>query len=264
MRHPPSPDGATRLVLSTADGQRLDAGLLSGVGGGHPIGVALAHGFTGSWRGRDVLRAARALAEHADVLAFDFRGHGGSTGRSTLGDREILDLDAAVGELHRRGYRRVVTVGFSMGGSVVIRHAALHHGVDAVVSVSSPSRWFVRDTFPMRRLHWVVERRLGRTVARLALGTRIGSDGWDPVPEAPLELVGKIAPTPLLIVHGDADGYFGTYHARDLAAAAGEPTELWIVPGFGHAEAGADPTLLGRIAAYLPELLALPGGRSGE
>ncbi len=52
-----------------------------------------------------------------------------------------------------------------MGGSVALRHAALRGGVDAVVSVSALSRWFVRDTVPMRRVHWLCETALGRATA---------------------------------------------------------------------------------------------------
>jgi len=38
------------------------------------------------------------------------------------------------------GYEQVVTVGFSMGASIVLRHAGLIGGVDAAVSVSGPGR----------------------------------------------------------------------------------------------------------------------------
>ena len=48
-----------------------------------------------------------------------------------------------------------------MGASVAVRHAALHRGVRAVVAVSGPARWYYRGTAPMRRVHWVLERRLG-------------------------------------------------------------------------------------------------------
>ena len=121
-----------------------------------------------------------ALSAYAGVVAFDFRGHGRSTGQSTVGDQEVRDLDAAVIAARRLGYSDVVTCGWSMGGSVVLRHAALHGGVDAVISVSAPSRWYYKDTPPMRRLHWAVETRVGRFVLRRALRTRISPVGWDP------------------------------------------------------------------------------------
>jgi pimeloyl-ACP methyl ester carboxylesterase len=256
FRHPPNGlAGAESMRLRTPDGVRLNATHLPASAGDRDLGVVLAHGFSGNHLAERHWRIARGLARHAGVLAFDFRGHGGSAGVSTVGDREILDVDAAVGALRSMGYRDVVTCGWSMGGSVVLRHAALHRGVEAVVSVSAVSRWYVKDTTPMRRLHWLIERRAGRQVSRLLFRTRI-AEGWEDVPESPVEVVGRIAPIPLLLVHGDADAYFGVEHPRALAAAAGEPCELWVVPGFGHAEGAATPDLLDRIGTHLRALVA--------
>ncbi|WP_301177265.1 alpha/beta hydrolase [Actinomadura geliboluensis] len=235
------------LTLYTADGVRIDAGHLRGA---DEVCFVLAHGFTCSWRQPALRRIAGALGRHGGVLAFDFRGHGRSGGHSTVGDREILDVAAAVAAARRRGYRRVAVTGFSMGGAVVVRHAALHGGVDAVVSVSAPARWYYRGTVPMRRVHWVIERRLGRLAVRMARGTRIAPKGWDPVPEAPHQLAGRIAPVPFLVVHGDADAFFPLDHAHQLYEAASDPKELWIEPAFGHAEVAATPDLINRIAKW--------------
>lgn len=245
------------MQLTTQDGERLAAVHLGGPRDPErPLAVVVAHGFTGSLDKPGFRAVVDRLAQHAGVVAFDFRGHGRSTGHSTLGDREVLDLDAAVRCARELGYADIVTCGWSMGGSVVLRHAALHRDVDAVVSVSAVSRWFYRDTVPMRRLHWAVETRIGRTVARHAFKTRITPHGWAEVPESPVELVGRIAPTPLLLVHGDRDHYFPVEHPEALYAAAGEPKELWLLEGFGHAEQAATPELLDRIGAHLPVLVA--------
>src|SRR4051794_38572312 len=262
-RVPPAADrfASARLTLSTSDGERLSAVHLDGPDPHKPLAVVVAHGFTGSLAKPQLQAVVDALTSYAGVVAFDFRGHGGSTGVSTLGDREILDLEAAVQHARSLGYHRVVTCGWSMGGSVVLRHAALVGGVDAVVSVSAVSRWFYRDTTPMRRLHWAVETRLGRALARRLLGTRVSAEGWpgEP-PESPVECVGRISPTPLLLVHGDADHYFPVEHPQALYDAAAEPKELWLVEGFGHAESGASPELLDRIGAHLPALLDRASG----
>jgi pimeloyl-ACP methyl ester carboxylesterase len=246
-----SPGGT--LWLRTDDGERLAARHFARPD--CPVGVVVAHGFTGSIDKPGVRAVCDALAQHAGVLAFDFRGHGRSSGHSTLGDREIADLEAAVVTMRGLGYGRVVTCGWSMGGSVVLRHAALIGGVDAVVSVSAVSRWFYRDTTPMRRLHWAIETRLGRLVTRRVLKTRVSPAGWPVVPESPVEVVGRISPIPLLLVHGDSDHYFPVEHPHALYDAAAEPKELWLVEGFGHAESGASPELLDRIGAHLPVLL---------
>lgn len=245
----------------TADGERLHALLRRRPGADTCIVVA--HGFSGSTGKQAVRRVADVLSRHAAVLAYDARGHGGSSGRTTLGDREVLDVDAAVAAARGAGYGRVVTCGWSMGGSAVIRHAALRgdhvaghrvqHAPDAVASVSGTAAWSTRAsaTAPMRRLHRLVETRSGRAVTRHVLRTRVHAAAWDPLPASPLDCVARVAPLPLLLVHGDRDGYFGVAHAEQLAAAAGEPVELWIEPGFAHAESAATPELLDRLGARL-------------
>lgn len=219
--------------------------------GSHPA-IVVAHGFTGGVDRPHVRRVVAALTRYGSVVTLSFRGHGRSGGHSTVGDREVLDLAAAVQWARDLGHERVVTVGFSMGGSVVLRHAALPDaGVDAVVSVSAPARWYYRGTAPMRRLHWLVTRPAGRLVGRYGFGTRIHHREWDPVPPSPVESVPLIAPTPLLIVHGDSDGYFPVDHPRMLAEAAAGHAELWLEEGMGHAEHAATGELLDRVGEWV-------------
>jgi fermentation-respiration switch protein FrsA (DUF1100 family) len=137
-----------------------------------------------------------------------------------------------------------------MGASVVLRHAALVGGVDAVISVSGPGRWYYRGTPAMRRVHWAVEHKLGRLVAKLVLKTRIRHGRWDPIPLPPADAAALISPTPLLIVHGDRDLYFPSDHADQIFEAAREPKELWIEHGLGHAESAVSSDLLDRMAKW--------------
>jgi pimeloyl-ACP methyl ester carboxylesterase len=245
------------VTIVTEDGVPIDAVHLPG---SSELGIVVAHGFTLNWQRPALWRAATRLNRFGGVVTFDFRGHGRSGGASTLGDREIKDLDVAVAYARELGYTTIATVGFSMGASIVLRHAGLIGGVDAVVAVSGPGRWYYRGTKAMRRVHFATERRVGRLVARKFLNTRIGSGRWDPVPVPPAEAAPRIAPTPLLIVHGDQDEFFPVDHAEQLYAAAHQPKELWIVPGFGHAEGGAKPALLDRIGGWL--LAAVPATAS--
>ncbi|MGW0824884.1 alpha/beta hydrolase [Streptomyces sp. NPDC002845] len=261
-------DTPLRRFLTTDDGVTIDAVYDPGAvvydagapPSGHPVFV-VAHGFTGDVDRPHVRRIASAFAQYGAVVTFSFRGHGASGGRSTVGDREVLDVAAAVAWARELGHARVATVGFSMGGSVVLRHAALHgrvhagrteagRGTDAVVSVSAPARWYYRGTAPMRRLHWLVTRPEGRLVGRYGFRTRIHHREWDPVPLSPVEAVPMIAPTPLLIVHGELDGYFPVDHPWMLAEAAGDHGELWLEPGMGHAEHAAEDELLRRIGEW--------------
>jgi hypothetical protein len=81
---------------------------------------------------------------------------------------------------------------------------------------------------------------------------------WDPPPVPPYEAAVQISPIPLLIVHGDQDPYFPLDHAEQLYAAARDPKELWLIPGFGHAESGAQPALIDRIGRWAAAAAAAP------
>jgi pimeloyl-ACP methyl ester carboxylesterase len=243
----------TATTLVTDDRVPIDAIHLPG---SKDLAIVVAHGFTLSWQRPNVWRIANRLNRIAGVLSFDFRGHGRSGGLSTLGDREVSDLDVVVRWARELGYRRVAAVGFSMGASVVLRHAGLVGGVDAVVSVSGPGRWNYRGTESMRRVHFAVEHRIGRYVTRRWLKTRITPEGWKLVPVPPAEAAARISPVPLLIVHGDKDHYFPPEHARQLYMAAREPKELWLVPGMAHAEAACGQELTDRIGRWVKAAVA--------
>ena len=246
----------TATTLVTEDGVPIDAIHLPGTG---DLAIVVAHGFTLSWQRPNVWRIANRFNQMAGVLTFDFRGHGRSGGLSTLGDREISDLDVVVAWARQLGYQRVAAVGFSMGASIVLRHAGLVGGLDAVVSVSGPGRWYYRGTEPMRRVHFAVEHRIGRFVTRRWLKTRISPQGWKLVPVPPAEAAAQISPVPLLIVHGDKDHYFPPEHARQLYMAAREPKELWLIPGMGHAESACSQDLVDRIGRWVDQATAQPG-----
>jgi pimeloyl-ACP methyl ester carboxylesterase len=236
------------IKFTTEDGVRLAARHWDG--GGRELGCVVGHGFTGSSASGYVRAICHDLAgAGAGVLALDFRGHGRSGGRSTTGADEIHDVAAAVAALRGLGYRRVAVLGWSMGGSVALRYAGLGGDADAVVSVSSPGTWFERGTRQMRLVHWMCETRTGRLATRLLRRTRLSNAGWPQVPQAPVELVGRIS-APLLLVHGDADAYFPLRHVEALAAAAPSAT-LWIEPGMGHAEIATTSQLTARIAEWV-------------
>ena len=103
------------VTLVTDDGIAIDAVHLVG---GDDVAIVLAHGFTLYWQHGAVWNAARRLNRSCAVITFDFRGHGRSGGLSTLGDREIKDVDVVLRYARELGYQRVATVGFSVGASI--------------------------------------------------------------------------------------------------------------------------------------------------
>jgi len=252
----------TVRTLPTDDAVPIDAVYLPPTGREEEstgLAFVVAHGFTGSWQRPSVWRIANRLTQFGGVVCFDFRGHGRSGGRSTLGNRETCDVAVAVAWARELGFSRVAAVGFSMGASVVLRYAGLTEragDLAAVVSVSGPGRWYYRGTTPMRRVHWAVEYRLGRLVTRTLLNTRVHNVRWNPVPVPPAEAAAMIAPVPLLVVHGDQDAFFPVDHAHQIYDAASEPKELWIEHGYGHAESAMPNWMVDRIAEWVMKVTA--------
>jgi uncharacterized protein len=246
------PHVSTRLVA--ADGTRL-AGTYLPAGGG-PAAVLVVHGFAAHRRKPAYARLADGLAERLPVLSLDLRGHGGSGGWSTLGDREAADVAAGVRWLRRVGHSRVVVVGSSMGATAAMHAAAGDLDLDAVVVVSATARFRPEpDTEPMRRLAAIWQSPPRRRALRLLVGVQLaGPEAWGPPPH-PVDLVAR-SDSPLLVVHGADDAYFPVADALDLAAAAAGPCATWLEPaGFGHAEDGLSPDFVARLAAAIDEVL---------
>lgn len=253
---------ARQQTLVTDDGVRLRAAHVPGPGG--PTALVVVHGFNAGIDKPANVTVVRTLATRFPVLTMDLRGHGRSDGLCTLGDKEVADVDAVVRWARTLGYRRVVTVGFSMGASVVVRHAGLVGGVDAVVEVSGPAFWNYRGTPVMRMLHFGVENRVARLWLTHVMRTRVIPPPWpEPWPESPVEAATNIPPVPFLIVHGTEDGFFPVEHPRALANAAQagaaardvpDETDLWLRP-FGHAEAAISRDLLLRITDWVRQQL---------
>ncbi len=99
--------------------------------------VVLAHQFTAGADQRTWQPFARLIAEKGfTALTFDFRGRGQSEGPL----KEILlpnDIHAAIDLVASRGYKRVVCIGASLGGTTCLR-AAVDRNLAGLVIISSP------------------------------------------------------------------------------------------------------------------------------
>ncbi|MDO8732395.1 MAG: alpha/beta fold hydrolase [Actinomycetota bacterium] len=254
-----------QTTLVATDGVELTVRQLYGAGG---AAFVVVHGFNGSGLDEQVQAIVERLAGFGDVITVDLRGHGASQGQSTVGRLEVLDVDAAVRWARDLGYAKVVTVGFSLGAAVAIRQAGLaispaqasdgdpdvFSPPDVVIAVSGPAFWYYRGTRVMRLVHWLIETPTGRRVLH-AKGTRVAPEKW-PVdgPIEPVAAAGMLGATPLLVIHGTADRYFPLEHPKALHRAALEggnaDTELWVLDGFGHAEAAMDLETIDELARW--------------
>jgi len=237
-----------RFTVETADRVRLAGVHLDGAGSDRVM--VYAHGFLSSKNTRAVPAFLEAISATVDVLAFDFRGHGESAGRTTFGRDELVDLDALVGYARDLGYRTVVTLGSSMGGATVLRYAGLAGGVDGVATVGAfaASRPLGRPATTLA-LHLAFNSALGRAWVQRAYGTRVGTLDIDAA--QPIDLVDRIAPIPLLLIHGAWDPLIPRREAAALFARAGEPKEIVIIPRGGHDHPLLNPATAERLDDWM-------------
>jgi dipeptidyl aminopeptidase/acylaminoacyl peptidase len=224
--------GATyeEVQFPAEDGAVLRGWLLTRPESGRAV-VGLA-----GYRGRrpDLLGISSGLWRAGyNVLLFDYRGHGDSDGhRVTLGYAETSDFRAALAWLRARlPGAWLGAIGYSMGGAVALLGAADEPAVRAVVTDCA----FCRQE-EVIRIEW--RRRMGLLpaspvleVAGHLLSRRLGFHYGD---VEPLAAVGRLAPRPLLLIHSGDDRVVPVGDVERLYAAAGEPKELWIVPGEPH------------------------------
>lgn len=195
--------------------------------------VVQLHGHAGSMD-PDIQYLPAWHAAGLNVLMFDFRAHGRSEGRiSTFGYLERYDVQGAVRFLkEEKGMHRLALVGFSLGGMVAILSAPLCPEVDAVVADGAPARiwsaltvWGIEHGLPA----WFAPVPAWMALAGASL--RLGANLFR---YEPVRWIGRIAPRPLMIIHGEQDQYCPDF--ADLLAAA-HPAELWRLPGVGHVQA---------------------------
>jgi pimeloyl-ACP methyl ester carboxylesterase len=248
---------ARPFTVHTQDGVTIEGSRLGHPGADLPA-IVLAHGLMGWHRKPKFASFAEQLTPWFTVFAPDMRGHGDSAGVSDFGGEDMWDVDAVLHLARRVGHDTVVTAGTSMGAIAVVRQGALLGGSDAVVAISSLAFWDWHggaDPKARRNFHARVGTVAGRAALR-AWGVRLPEE-WD-APESPEEVVGKIAPTPLVVVHGRDDPLFALDHAERLYEAAGEPKRLLIGEGFGHAEDGLTPAFARRLSGVIHEELGMP------
>lgn len=171
------------------------------------------------------------------TFTYDMRSRGESGGDAvTLGAREQADLASVVDYLVTRSdveVKKIGALGVSLGGSVSILAAAQDQRIGAVVDDSgfSDAANVVSTSF-QTFLH-IPAFPFAPVTIRFAQW-RMGANMND---VRPVELIGKISPRPLLIIHGLDDTGVPPDNSERNYAAAGEPKAIWWVPGAEHVRA---------------------------
>jgi len=191
--------------------------------------VIIAPGFLNNKDTATFKRIANDLAEHYDVIAMDFRGHGHSEGEFTFSAFEYEDLKAVV-DYARQHYTKVGVIGFSLGSASAIIENFKFHNIDSLICVSTPkafdeidNRWWSIDAL-----------RFGIENFETGKGVRPGSPFMKKI--KPIDALKNMAQTPILFIHGEKDPTIDKRHSQELCDQAKSEKKLIIFSDSGHAE----------------------------
>jgi uncharacterized protein len=158
------------------------------------------------------------------VFMIDYRGFGLSEGEPALPD-VFMDIEAGFDWLLARSLNKpVFLLGQSIGASLGIFFAGTRpvqiKPLDGVISDSSFTRYkdIVRHAASTTWLTWPFQYPASWLMT---------------YPYDPIDVIDRIAPTPLLIVHGSADTLIPFEHGQRLYDKAGGPKQL-LKTGDGH------------------------------
>ena len=175
--------------------------------------------------------AERFVGEGVAACMFNFRGTGESGGDFSL-PGWMRDLETVLGAARgaEGAFRRcdphnIAIMGFSGGGAVSIACAARTGGLRALASLSAPADFS----------HLITREGIGGFIAH-AREIGIIRDPHYPASEEeyykemhecrPVEVVARISPTPLLLVHGDVDDTVPVAEARLLYKLRLDPVAM--------------------------------------
>lgn len=99
--------------------------------------LVIANGWTMSKDSKFISEMANLFAQTFDVISFDFRGHGKSSGIYTFTSKEPEDLKSVVNYANKF-YEKIYLLGFSLGGAISIIHSAETGNIDRLIIVSAP------------------------------------------------------------------------------------------------------------------------------
>jgi len=155
------------------------------------------------------------------------------SGTYALGATEWRDVDAAVGFARRRGARRIVLMGWSMGGAIALQlelNSAHRDVISGLILESPVVDWRVVLGYQAKLM------RLPAAVTGLAIGA-LQNEWASPmtgagaaIPFDRLDAVSRAAELrhPMLILHSDDDGFVPSDASHDLVVARPDLVEMQV------------------------------------
>lgn len=185
--------------------------------------------------------------EGFDFMTFDYRGYGQSTGRAAW-PGAILDGKKAIIDALAESRKKQIPlhlVGQSLGGAILMRSfiELKAEGLDLTnvktMVIESSFHSYPKVASDVLSKTWI-------TWPFQWLGSWLVTDRYSVTKE-----IANIAPTRILVVHGDQDPVVSFRFGKEIFELAKEPKSFWAIPNGGHIDTFQDPK---RVPSYRTQL----------
>ena len=239
---PGDPEG----IIIQSSGKNLLGALYRGSGDGpRPTAIVL-HGIPGIEKNTDIAYALRDAGWNA--LIFHYRGSWGSEGEYTLAgipDDVQVAIDALTSGQYPVDAKRLALVGHSLGGWAAVVCASRDPRVKAAVTIggiSSMRTWHLSEEDAVDYARFLN----GTSGAEILSQIRALGKTHNPV-----DVIGDLGPTSVLILHGDADEVVPIDQARALRQASSGLDDLVIIERADHAFSRHRRQMVESVVAWL-------------
>jgi alpha/beta superfamily hydrolase len=179
--------------------------------------------------------AERFTEEGFLTVIFNFRGSGESEGDFDIRGwtRDLKVVLEHICKMKEAKQGKVALMGFSAGAAVAIYVAAQDRRVSSIIACACPDTSRLAKNRELAQTVIADYRKMGvikdanfppSLQAWMQGFAEIYSDKW----------IDKLAPRPIIIIHGDQDDVVSPDSAFNLYKRAGDPKEILIVKGAGH------------------------------
>lgn len=195
--------------------------------------IVIAHGFFNSKECVLLKKLKDLLMPEYDVLLFDFRGHGKSSGLFSWTSFEANDLEAVL-NFAKPKYEKIGLVGFSYGAAISIGVLSEKKLVDSLVCVSAPIDALKVD-IKFWELDWENDIEYNIFTKDGVIGKGIRPGPFWLSKKNPIDVVSKVK-TPIFYIHGDKDWVTKYQHSVKLFRKTKSKKKILIIKDGTHAE----------------------------
>jgi len=221
--------GVVTNTLITPDKQKI---AYTHYGSGHARVIVIAPGFYNSKDSLLIKKLKDYLIDAYDVIIFDFRGHGKSSGLFTWTSKENQDLEAVLDYISKK-YRKIGIIGFSFGAAVTIQVLAQRREAAAsFIAISAP---YDCGKIEYHFWHLDLENDIFYNLGQGRIGKGVRPGAFWLAKKRPIDLVDKLS-CPVLYIHGEKDWVTGYGHSQKLFEKTQSKRKIVIIKNGLHAE----------------------------